>query len=384
MVTIDQLGQWHAQWIKYLQQRKRSATTIRTCDTIVGAYLAWLRTQPQLAQMSALSVEHFEAYVTYLRDERIAIQDARHARNGNVSMPPPLAHSTIRTYIGVLTRWLQWLVERGRITAILDEDNIPLQPIALRNILERLLDQREPLVAPRMPNLQRLPGYYDQELQAFIAEQGIPRPHPGSVFRNYLNLLRNRALVAVLFASGGRIAEVLSINVEQVRQYGAIAYRVPIRGKGRKRRSLRLDDLAQEWISAYLDARATTYPEAAALFISHGPKANGKQLSSVSAWRIVKEAATWLAEQRRAEGAKADEVAKLQAISPHSLRHFLAQFLLDEGAEYKDIAALLGHSSTVVTEQVYARQDEDRTHEIADTFAPRAIVSNDPLPPGQQ
>jgi site-specific recombinase XerD len=114
------------------------------------------------------------------------------------------------------------------------------------------------------------------------------------------------------------------------------------------------------------------------LFISHGPKANGKQMSAVSAWRVVKEAALWLSDVRAQEGADSDELQRLRAISPHSLRHFLAQALLDEGAEYKDIAALLGHSSTTVTEQVYARQHEEITHEIADTFAPRAILPDAP------
>jgi integrase/recombinase XerD len=193
-----------------------------------------------------------------------------------------------------------------------------------------------------------------------------------------LNLLRNRAFVALLFASGGRVAEVLSITTSDARHGAGINYRIQILGKGRKRRALRVDDLARSWIAAYLDARSSVYPTATALFISHGPKANGKQMSAVSAWRVVKEAALWLSDVRAREGADNEELQRLQAISPHSLRHFLAQALLDEGAEYKDIAALLGHSSTTVTEQVYARQHEEITHEIADTFAPRAILSAAP------
>lgn len=378
MEDIATLRAWHQQWITYLRQRKRSPTTLITNETVVRAYVDWLEQNHDAQAASLLSMQALDDYVIYLRDERVAIQDVRRARRADLAYTPALAHSTIRSYISILTRWLQWLIDRGKLAAIADYDGIPIQPPAIRDLLERLLDRREPLVAPRMPNLQRLPGYYELELQRFVAQQGKPPFQPGPSWRAYLNLLRNRALVGVLFASGGRIAEVLSIPIADVHDNIGIRFRVPIRGKGRKRRTLRLDNLARVWVGEYLDARTPAYSAATALFISHGPKANGKQLSAVSAWRIVKEAALWLADLRTAEGADREEIVSVRALSPHSLRHFLAQSLLDEGAEYKDIAALLGHSSTVVTEQVYARQDEITTHEIADTFAPRAILPQDP------
>lgn len=377
MEDIATLRAWHQQWITYLRQRKRSPTTLITNETVVRAYVDWLEQHHDAQAAPLLSMQALDDYVIYLRDERVAIQDVRRARRADLAYTPALAHSTIRGYISILTRWLQWLIDRGKLAAIADYDGIPIQPPAIRDLLERLLDRREPLVAPRMPNLQRLPGYYELELQRFVAQQGKPPSQTGPSSRAYLNLLRNRALVGVLFASGGRIAEVLSIPVADVGDNLGIRFRVPIRGKGRKRRTLRLDNLARTWVGEYLDARTSAYSTATALFISHGPKANGKQLSAVSAWRIVKEAALWLADLRTAEGADREEIVSVRALSPHSLRHFLAQSLLDEGAEYKDIAALLGHSSTVVTEQVYARQDEITTHEIADTFAPRAILPQD-------
>ncbi len=45
--------------------------------------------------------------------------------------------------------------------------------------------------------------------------------------------------------------------------------------------------------------------------------------------------------------------------------------MLDEGADYKDLTAILGHSSAVVTEQFYARLGDERVMEIVATFAPR-------------
>lgn len=62
-----------------------------------------------------------------------------------------------------------------------------------------------------------------------------------------------------------------------------------------------------------------------------------------------------LADMRLTEQADPDEVAALRSVSPHSLRHYLALAMLDEGADYKDITASLGHRCSVVTEQFYAR-----------------------------
>lgn len=223
-----------------------------------------------------------------------------------------------------------------------------------------------------MPDLRRLPAYYDEQLHHFLQAHRVPSVTEPIPLRTYLNLLRNRALIATLFSTGGRINEVLGLTVAQVRRGNRITDAVAVTGKGRKRRPLRLDELARSWIAAYLDARQPMFPQAAAVFISHGPNSAGKQLSDVSAWKIVKVAAAALADVRREEGADEDEITALRAVSPHSLRHYLAQAMLDEGADYKDIAAILGHSSSVVTEQVYARLDDERALEIADTFTPRA------------
>jgi integrase/recombinase XerD len=174
-----------------------------------------------------------------------------------------------------------------------------------------------------------------------------------------------------LFASGGRIHEVLSLGVGQVQVRGRIVAAPVIAGKGRKQRPLRLDEDARAWIGEYLIARQPSFAAAPALFISHGPRGAGQQLTTVTGWRIVKNAADALADQRMVAGASSAELRDLRAVSPHSIRHYVAQAMLDEGAEYKDIAALFGHSSTSVTEQVYARLDPERTLEIADTFAPR-------------
>lgn len=145
---------------------------------------------------------------------------------------------------------------------------------------------------------------FDVLHQRFLAQRGTVVPteaEPGPL-RTYLNLLRNRALIATLFSTGGRINEILSLTVAVVQPRGRVTSVVAVTGKGRKRRSLRLDPDAQRWITDYLQRRYVFFSSASALFISHGLNGAGKQLSDVTAWKVVKAAAEALAEVRMHEG----------------------------------------------------------------------------------
>lgn len=384
---------WHDEWKQELVAARRSPTTIKTQSAAIYAFLQWAAELPDPLTASSLSFTVLEHYIEYLRDGRVRIQQMRHAAatsTGTARHKPPsaktrgkqadrhaLQHSTIRGYIGSLTRWLQWLIDEKKLAAIPDRHGQPMRVAKVRDLLERQLNKPKQLVAPRMPDLRRLPAYYHLRLDTFLSTHGVPGPKPLELHREYLNILRNRAFIATLFSSGARIAEALSLDVSVVQDDGQIADLAPISGKGRKERSLRLDAVARDWLAAYLQARAASYPHADALFISHGPKANGKCMSALSGWRAVKEAASWLAEQRQNEGAPKQEVKTILALSPHDLRHFFAQALLDAKVDYKDIAALLGHSTTAVTERVYARVDEAHAHATANAHAARPILNPD-------
>lgn len=342
------------EWLLDIKEQRLSDNTLASYHYAVDIFRGWLTEQPATYALKNLTVEVMTSYVKYLLGRK-------------------LAQGTVYAYVGILTRWLQDMVNQGHIGGIPNQRGRVLSPAGTRDALYRLLDRRDTPVAPRIPDLRRLPRYFDEALHSYLQGRGglLPTPTEPVALRAYLNLLRNRALIATLFSTGGRINEVLSIDAAAVLKYGSITDTVQVTGKGRKRRPLRLDNDARRWIDAYLAARRASFGPADPLFISHGPNGAGQRLSDVSAWKAVKEAANALADLRMEEGAPPDEVAALRAVSPHSLRHFLAQAMLDEGADYKDITAILGHSSSVVTEQFYARLGEDRAIEIADTFAPR-------------
>jgi len=168
-------------------------------------------------------------------------------------------------------------------------------------------------------------------------------PLPGLSERNgasLLELLRDRALLHVLFYSGMRRAEVASLNRQDVQD--GYAHEALIVGKSDKERNVFFGDDAQRAIRAYLEARADTHPP---LWLRHDnrrgpPGANGEgwRLSAQSVWAIVKDYA-------RVAGVKA---------TPHAFRHLKASTLLNRGASLSEVQDVLGHASPDTTKRVYA------------------------------
>lgn len=150
----------------------------------------------------------------------------------------------------------------------------------------------------------------------------------------YLGWLRDQALLHVLFSTGARISEALLLTRADVRHGRATM--VLVHGKGDKQRPLQLQPEDQRAIRAYLDARQDT---SAYLFISHAGRTPGAPLSRSYAWKLI----TGLAADTEAHG-----------LSPHGIRRWLATMALRNGVDLKTISAALGHSTTAVTEQVYA------------------------------
>lgn len=156
-----------------------------------------------------------------------------------------------------------------------------------------------------------------------------------------LEILRDKAVILTLWATGMRRAEVASLNRTQVadgRQGEAI-----IKGKGRKERVVWFDEMTLEAIAAYLKARGDSYQP---LFIRHDrargePGAAGKnyRLSAIAIWNIVKRYAA---------------KAGVPTAKTHDFRHAKATNMLNRGAKLEEVQDVLGHASPVTTKQIYA------------------------------
>jgi site-specific recombinase XerD len=278
-----------------------------------------------------------------------------------------LSPRTQHSYAGAVLRFLEYLVGEGIEPGIPAEDGRLLAVEGLRLRVRAKLPPPPLPEAPEIPDLRRLITFYDRQ----PSNEHCSEPDE----RDVLNQLRNSALLHTLFSTAGRIAEVLGLDLRQIRRRdGSIAHTVEVAGKGRKQRPLHLRDHARRRISLYLARRQTTFPKATALFISHGPRNAGGRLSAVTGWRIVTTAAGAFSDILRGEGAEEAVAAAVEQVTPHSLRHFVALYLLNEGVELSEVAALLGHSSTTVTEQVYATHRRSQLAELHDTFAPEPLA----------
>jgi len=263
------------------------------------------------------------------------------------------ADGTVQTYSHGALAVCKFLADRGELPC-----ELALLRMHLRDALPRAPAGR----APDVPDLRRLVGFYDDDL---------PAAEPGSkAERNRLNGLRNAALLHVLFSTGARISELLALDTDDLRDDdGRIAPRVYVVGKGERRRAVFIRPHAERALGRYLMAQRVAFPRARALLISHGPRGAGGRLGRIAAWAIVTSAAQTLADQIEAEGRRR-EARMLREATPHTFRHFVATWLLNEGAQLSEVSALLGHANTRITEQYYARHTDDRLQELHDQFAP--------------
>jgi integrase/recombinase XerD len=167
--------------------------------------------------------------------------------------------------------------------------------------------------------------------------------------------LRDRALLEVLYGTGARISEAVSLAVDDLDRDEGV---VRLAGKGGKQRIVPVGSYALDAVQAYL-VRARPVLAAAgrgtpALFLN----ARGGVLSRQSAWAVL-----------RACAARAGLATD---ISPHTLRHSFATHLLDGGADVRVVQELLGHAS-VTTTQIYTLVTVDRLREVYAGAHPRAL-----------
>ena len=200
-----------------------------------------------------------------------------------------------------------------------------------------------------------------EELQAPRAFQSLPRFLSTAEVDALLNApdvsspggLRDRALIEVLYATGLRVSELISLRIADVRLDQGY---VQCLGKGSKERIVPLGDVAAGWVRRYVaEARPkfVTKKDPPWLFVS---QRGARRLTRGAFWQILKD-----------YGLSAGIQAHL---SPHVLRHSFATHLLERGADLRAIQTMLGHADLSTT-QIYTHVLEARLRQVYDAFHPR-------------
>jgi integrase/recombinase XerD len=163
---------------------------------------------------------------------------------------------------------------------------------------------------------------------------------------------RDRTMLEVLYATGLRVSELVSLRVDQVNLAQGV---LRVLGKGNRERLIPLGEEAVRWLRAFLAGpRAEILSDRVTDFLF--PTRRGDRMTRQAFWHIIK---------RYARKASVNH-----ELSPHTLRHAFATHLLNHGADLRVVQMLLGHSDLSTT-QIYTHVARERMKELHAEHHPR-------------
>ncbi len=233
-----------------------------------------------------------------------------------------LSKTSVARALAALRSLYRWLAREGLA------DQNPAALVSTPKLPQRL---------PRVPTIEEMNAVLDGDMPAAAA---FPE--------------RDRAILELLYGCGIRNAELVGINLDDIRWSGEA---ILVRGKGRKERYVPFGDSARAALAAYLPARQQLLGElkksTPALLINQ----RGSRLTTRSVGRIVKRIAI-------AKGLSPD-------VHPHTLRHAFGTHMLEEGADLRAIQELLGHERLATTQR-YTQLSMKHVVQVYDRTHPRA------------
>ena len=164
--------------------------------------------------------------------------------------------------------------------------------------------------------------------------------------------IRDKAMLEFAYATGMRVTEIISLNIEDINLEQGYARCT----NGKKSRTIPLGNMSLKALKEYiLNARNIMIKDEneKALFVN----VNGQRLTRQGFWKIIK----YYKEQAHIE----------KDITPHVLRHSFATHLLQNGADLKSIQTMLGHSDILST-QIYMQFQDETIKNIYKKAHPRA------------
>jgi integrase/recombinase XerD len=274
----------------------------------------------------------------------------------NLWLEDGLARNTLDSYRRDLVKFSAWL-EAQRGTSILKTTHADVQGYLAHLVVAR---KAKPSSTSRnISSLKRLfryllrQGKIDEDPTLQIDTPKLPHALPKTLTEQDVEVLldspdvgtplglRDRTMLEVLYATGLRVSELVTLKVAQVSIDMGI---VRVMGKGSKERLVPLGEDAIDWVRRYLaDGRAVLLGKqlSDALFVT----ARGEGMTRQMFWYLIKKYA-------RHGGLE-------KPLSPHTLRHAFATHLLNHGADLRVVQMLLGHAD-ISTTQVYTHVARER------------------------
>lgn len=287
---------------KYLQYEKRfSAHTITAYKHDLEQFITYIQDTQCLTSVAEVRHSHIRSWVVALLQEGLTPRSIRRKL------------STLKTYF-------RFLLKQSAIT-------------------------QNPMLKVATPKIgKRLPQY----LQANEMNQLLDQIEWGSDY----TAQRDRLILALLYHTGMRRAELIGLQVTDVDFYGRT---LRVLGKGNKERLLPFGNELAQLLRLYLDLRQATFPTQTSNHLLLTEK--GLPLYPKRVYNIVKHYLSM--------------VSTIEQRSPHVLRHTFATHLSDNGADLNAIKELLGHANLAAT-QIYTHHSIEKLRQVYQNAHPKA------------
>lgn len=295
-------------FLLYLKTQNYSEETIYNYDRDLRVFSKFLEDFPTLFEkIDKRIINEYKAYLIS-RDRKTAIRDEAGEQQ--------LASFSVNRMLSSLRSYLKFLIEM--------DYKVPVSPEAVKLVKT---ERKHAKVAEL------------EDLIRFIEA-------PSSIEQNSKVALRNRVCLEVLFATGMRISELISLNRDQIDGSG----RIFIRGKGKKERFVYLTPRAQKYLEEYLATRNDNAPALFIPYMGQNVSLRNRRLSTNYLQAKIK----FYREKLRIN----------VPTSAHSLRHGFATYLAEAGASPAAIQILLGHESLETTTRYVHASDRyaEETH----------------------
>lgn len=277
----------------YRAEKHYSGNTIAAYKNDLGQFLLYLESEfSHISQWSQVTPEIVSGYVELMSQHTYAA-------------------SSVARKVAAIKSFFGYLVSAGQL------DSNPTVEID------------SPKVEKRLP----------KTLTATDIDHLLAAPREGQAPKH----LRDTALLSLLYATGMRVSELVSLRVEDVDLENS---QLAFTGKDQQLRILPFDEETGEDLVEYLEQgrpHLVRNEREKALFLNH----RGQQLTRQGLWLIIK--------------AYAREAKLSDSVTPHTLRHSFASHKLESGADLQRLQQLLGHAN-ISTTQIYAQLSEVEEH----------------------
>lgn len=298
-----------------------------------------------------------DEFVAYMRDVKNASKE------------------TIRSYRKDLELFFDYIREHSPTgsTAFPEGDSAEtIEGLARSYVASQYRRKAETTVARRLSSLKSFfryhvkKGNFEKNPLSLVRSPRVKRKVPSFLTLDEVELLisaisskdfvttRDRAIIELLYSSGLRVGELVSLNY---RDYSSETGIMRVKGKGNKERLVPVGRAATSALRKYFAEKTMKFGERgkyeAPLFVNRG----GERLTRRSVDRMLK------------QRAKIAGISK--NVSPHVLRHTFATHLLGAGVDLRSIQEMLGHASLSTTQR-YTQVDVVRLAKVYDDAFPRA------------